>query len=79
MVSFDLKESHYSAADGALYATPNDEIEFGEKIIQLLDDDEPRHEMETRNRKRVTEKLAWEHTSKELLKAYGWLLGTPGE
>jgi glycosyltransferase involved in cell wall biosynthesis len=79
MVSFDLKESHYSAQDGALYATPNDEIEFGEKIIQLLDDDELRQEMEQKNRKRVTEKLAWEHTSKELLKAYGWLLGAPGE
>jgi glycosyltransferase involved in cell wall biosynthesis len=77
MVSFDLKESHYSAADGALYATPNDEIEFGEKIIQLLDDEDLRAEMERKNRERVTRKLAWEHTSKELLKAYGWLLGDP--
>jgi len=77
MVSFDLKESHFSAQDGALYATPNDEIEFGEKIIQLLDDDALRGEMERKNRERITQELSWEHTSKELLKAYGSLLGDP--
>jgi glycosyltransferase involved in cell wall biosynthesis len=75
MVSFDLKESHYSAQEGALYATPNDEIEFGEKVIQLLDDDRLREEMGRRNRERVQSELSWEHTSKELLRAYDSLLG----
>jgi glycosyltransferase involved in cell wall biosynthesis len=77
MVSFDLKESRYSARDGALYATANDEIEFGERIIQLLDDEELREEMGARNRERIKAELSWEHTSKELLKAYGSLLGEP--
>jgi glycosyltransferase involved in cell wall biosynthesis len=77
MVSFDLKESRFSAGDGALYATANDEIEFGEKIIQLLDDEELREEMGGRNRERIKNQLSWEHTSKELLKAYGALLGEP--
>jgi len=77
MVSFDLKESHFSARDGALYAAPNDEIEFGEKIIQLLDDEELRESMGRRNRDRIKDELSWEHTSKELLKAYGSLLGEP--
>jgi glycosyltransferase involved in cell wall biosynthesis len=78
MVSFDLKESRYSAGDGALYASPNDEIEFGEKIIQLLDDEGRRAEMGGRNRERIENELSWEHTSKELLKAYGSLMGVPG-
>lgn len=79
MVSFDLKESRYSASDGALYATANDEIEFGEKIIQLLDDEDLRKEMGARNMERIQSELSWEHTSKELLKAYGWLLGDPSQ
>jgi len=77
MVSFELKESRYSAQDGALYAAPNDEIEFGEKIIQLLDDEPLRQEMGRRNRERIETELSWEHTSKELLKAYGSLFGDP--
>jgi len=77
MVSFDLKESRYSAGDGALYAAPNDEIEFGEKIIQLLDDEELRTEMGARNRERIKRELSWEHTSRELLRAYRSLLGDP--
>ena len=77
MVSFDLKESHYSAQDGALYVTPNDEIEFGEKIIQLLDDEALRESMGRLNRERIRDELSWEHTSKELLRAYGSLLGEP--
>jgi glycosyltransferase involved in cell wall biosynthesis len=73
MVSFDLKESRYSAQDGALYANPNDEIEFGERIIQLLDDEELREEMGQRNRKRIENELSWEHTGRELITAYNAL------
>jgi len=73
MVSFDLKESRYSAQDGALYANPNDEIEFGERIVQLLDDEELREEMGKRNRERIESELSWEHTGRELIKAYNAL------
>ncbi len=78
MVSFDLKESRFSAGDGALYATPNDEIEFGEKIIQLLDDDELREAMGKRNRLRLEAELSWERTGQELLRAYAALFGGGG-
>lgn len=78
MVSFDLKESRYSAQDGALYVTPNDEIEFGEKIIQLLDDPELRVEMGERSRERILSELSWEHTSKRLVEAYDSLFGRTG-
>jgi glycosyltransferase involved in cell wall biosynthesis len=75
MVSFSLRESRYSAEDGALYATPNDEIEFGEKIIQLLDNPELRETMGRMNQARIESQLSWEHTREELLAAYAWLLG----
>jgi len=77
MVSFDLKESRFSAGEGALYATPNDEIEFGERIIQLLDDEELREKMGRANRARIEAELSWERTSRELLLAYRALLGAP--
>ncbi|MBD3368059.1 MAG: glycosyltransferase [Candidatus Eisenbacteria bacterium] len=75
MVSFDLKESRYSAQDGALYATPNDEIEFGERIIQLLDDRELAGKMGEANRERIVNKLSWEHTGREVVRAYDALFG----
>jgi glycosyltransferase involved in cell wall biosynthesis len=78
MVSFDLKESRFSARDGALYATPNDEIEFGERIIQLLDDDELRAEMGRKNRARLEAELCWERTGLELVRAYASLFGGAG-
>lgn len=79
MVSFELRESRYSAQDGALYAQPNDEIEFGDRIIQLLDDPNLRAEMGRKNRERIERELSWEHTSKQLLAAYGQLFGGDGD
>jgi glycosyltransferase involved in cell wall biosynthesis len=76
MVSFDLKESRFSARDGALYATSNDEIEFGEKIIQLLDDERLRSRMGTINRARIEQVLSWDHTGRELIRAYAALFGS---
>lgn len=73
MVSFDLTESKYSARGGALYVTPNDEIEFGEKIIQLLGDPELRKEMGRKGRERIESKLCWELTGRNLLDAYEFL------
>ncbi len=79
MVSFELRESRYSARDGALYASSNDEIEFGERIIQLLDDADLRATMGRKNRERIERELSWEHTSKDLLNAYEALFAEGGE
>ena len=75
MVSFDLKESRFSARDGALYAAPNDEIEFGERIIQLLDDPALRETLGKQNRKRIEDVLCWEHTGEEIVRAYDAMFG----
>lgn len=73
IVSFDLKESRFSAQDGAVYATPNDELDFARKIVELLDDPARRAEMGERNRVRLREKLSWDYTRIELLRAYAHL------
>ena len=37
IVSFDLKETRFSARDAAIYVEPNNETEFAEAIAQLMD------------------------------------------
>ncbi len=73
IVSFDLKESRFSAQDGAVYATPNDERDFAQKIVELLDDPARRATMGEKNRVRLREKLSWDYTRIELLRAYAYL------
>jgi glycosyltransferase involved in cell wall biosynthesis len=70
VVSFDLKETRFSAGEAALYAKPNDIRDFANKILELLNDEKRREEMGKYGRKRVEEELAWSHTKKELIKAY---------
>jgi len=79
LVSFDLKETRFSAQEAAMYATPNDEAEFAKAIVTLMDDAELRKRMGEFGRKRVQNELAWQHVSKNLLRAYDWLFaGQPG-
>jgi len=70
VVSFDLKETRFSAGDAALYAKSNDTEDFANKILELLKDEKKRQEMGKYGRKRIEEALAWNHTKKELIKAY---------
>ena len=69
-VSFDLTESRYTAQNAALYASANDCAEFGDKIIELLDDPVKREEMGKIGQERVGELLSWEHSKRNLLRAY---------
>ncbi len=71
VVSFDLKEARFSAQDAALYAKPNDTEDFANKILELLKDEKKRQQMGEYGRKRIEEELSWNHTKKELIKAYG--------
>jgi len=73
LVSFDLKETRFSAQEAALYATPNEEEEFAKAIVTLMDDPELRKKMGEFGRKRVRNELSWQHVSKNLLRAYDWL------
>jgi glycosyltransferase involved in cell wall biosynthesis len=70
IVAYDLKETRFSAGDGAVYATPNDEADFARKVLDLLDDPERSRAMGLRNRQRLEATLAWEYNKRELLRAY---------
>lgn len=70
IVSFDLKESRYSAGDAALYARPNNIQEFADKIIELLEDSERRDRMGRSGYERVKGELSWDHSKKRLIDVY---------
>ncbi len=70
IVQFDLTEGRYSAKEASLYAKPNDAIDLGDKIIDLLDHEEQRKTMGEIGYRRIQNELSWEHTSKALIAGY---------
>jgi glycosyltransferase involved in cell wall biosynthesis len=69
-VLFDLTEGRRSAEDAALYARPNDPIDFAAQILKLLESEVLRRELGERGRKRIEEKLNWEVERRALVAAY---------
>jgi glycosyltransferase involved in cell wall biosynthesis len=70
VVAFDLEETRVSAADAALYATPNDPDHLAELVMQLLDDPERRAAMGAIGHERVAGELSWSNSATNLLAAY---------
>ena len=70
IVQFDLTEGRWSAQEASLYAKKNDAIDFGKKILYLLDHPEERGKMGKFGRERVENVLKWEYEEVKLLKAY---------
>ncbi|QMS91075.1 glycosyltransferase family 4 protein [Nostoc edaphicum CCNP1411] len=70
IVQFDLREGRRSAQEASLYAKPNDEVEFAEKILELLDSPEFREKIGAEGRRRMEEILEWKYQAPKLLEAY---------
>jgi len=70
IVSFDLKETRFSARNAAIYVEPNSETEFAKAIAQLMDQPELQKTMGTYGRCRVEDELQWAKVGKNLLTAY---------
>jgi len=74
VVQYDLKEGKYSAGQASLYAKCGDTKDFGEKIMELIDDPLKRAAMSAFGYKRVTEELSWDHESRKLINFYNIIL-----
>jgi glycosyltransferase involved in cell wall biosynthesis len=70
VVLYDLKEGRRTAGPAALYAVPNDPVDFANQIATLLDSKELRQQLGECGRKRIEEKLNWETEKISLLRAY---------
>jgi glycosyltransferase involved in cell wall biosynthesis len=70
IVAFDLPEHRFTAQDAAVYARPNNELDFARQIARLMDNPEQRQKMGQIGRGRIETELAWIHQEQYLLKAY---------
>jgi glycosyltransferase involved in cell wall biosynthesis len=70
MVAFDLLEHRRTAGDAALYARPNDVLDFARQIERLMDDPALRQALGREGRRRMEEGLSWEHSRPALLGVY---------
>jgi glycosyltransferase involved in cell wall biosynthesis len=70
VVLFDLKEGRRIAGSAALYASPNDTIDFANQITKLLDCDDLRRQLGECGRKSVEQRLNWQMEKTVLLEAY---------
>jgi glycosyltransferase involved in cell wall biosynthesis len=70
LVQFDLTEGRASAGNAALYARPNDPVDFALQVARLIENPAMGVEMGKTGRKRVLESLSWEHSIPPLLAAY---------
>lgn len=73
IVAFDLVEHRATAGDAALYATPNDELDFARCLERLMDDPDLRARMGAAGRARLEAGLTWDHSVPALLAAYAAL------
>jgi glycosyltransferase involved in cell wall biosynthesis len=76
VVAFDLRETRVSAADAAVYVTPNDVREYAKAIVALMDDETKRTQMGKRGRVRVEQELAWPHQRRAYVNVYQQLSTT---
>lgn len=77
VVLFDLKEGRRLAGPAALYAVPNDPIDFANQITKLLNCKELREQLGENGRKRIEEKLNWAVEKVSLIQAYDTALQSP--
>jgi glycosyltransferase involved in cell wall biosynthesis len=75
VVAFDLRETRVSAGGAAVYVQPNDERQYAEAIVALLDDEPRRALMGKLARERVEQELAWDHQESAYLSVYKRVTG----
>jgi glycosyltransferase involved in cell wall biosynthesis len=76
IVQFDQTEGRRSAGGAALYARPDDPVDFARKLDLLLGDPELRCAMGSLGRARIAERFSWAHSVPALLQAYETALAT---
>lgn len=72
-VSYDLKEAKIAAMEAAIFVENDDEINFGQAIIDLIDDAALRREMGEWGRKQVLKNYNWQGSTKKLAGIYEFL------
>jgi len=74
IVSFDLKESRYSAGDAAIYVENNSVQAFAEGILKLINDPNLSKKMGEIGKTRIEKELCWQKQEINLLNVYIYVL-----
>jgi glycosyltransferase involved in cell wall biosynthesis len=75
-VTYDMTEHRFTAGEAALYAKPNDEVDFARKLAQLIEQPEFRASLGTIGRERVEQNLALVYQKERLMSLYKQLVQT---
>ena len=73
IIQFETTEGRVTAGNAAVYVKKNDELDFAEAIIELLNDSGKRKTMGEIGRRRIYERLNWDKQKANLKKAYEYL------
>ena len=74
IIQYETTEGKVTAGDSAVYIKENNEIEFAEAIINLLENESRRKIMGNIGKKRIEEMLNWDKQKDNLIKAYNFFL-----
>jgi glycosyltransferase involved in cell wall biosynthesis len=75
VVAFDLRETRVSAADAAIYATPNEIDCFAQCISTLIDDEPRRRAMSDFGRQRIVNSLSWSRQAPSYVAVFDRMTG----
>ncbi|MAU14724.1 MAG: glycosyltransferase WbuB [Muricauda sp.] len=75
IVQYTLKEGKFSAQEASLYAKNTDPVDFADKILKLLDNDDLRAKMGEYGYNRVLNELSWDYECLNLINVYRKILG----
>jgi len=73
IVQFDMPEPRVVAGEAALYAQPQNNVDFAEKILELVDNREKRVAMGKTGRQRFLDYFTWDNSERTLIEAYSYL------
>lgn len=73
IVAFNLTEHRRSAGESAIYAQPNDVIDFARCLLALIRDPVRRERMGRIGQTRIASELAWHYQADALIRAYSSL------
>jgi glycosyltransferase involved in cell wall biosynthesis len=69
-VAYNFPEHRFTAGESALYAKPDDEIDFACQIARLIEDPDMRGRMGRIGRQRIEQGLSWSFQKQRLLNIY---------
>jgi glycosyltransferase involved in cell wall biosynthesis len=70
VVAYDLPEHRFTAGEAALYARPNDQVDFARQILRLIEDPELRSQLGAIGRERMEQLFAWPYQRQNLINIY---------